>query len=247
MGKSIGSQIIASVFVNSLYMMANYPLVLVSTVLAPFSLLIAITFVSHGTLLPIAIGGAFILSMIGAGTGMQQDLSHFKNDFKLQDMVVSSPTSAAIYFLGMSVSELVYTIPVIIVLGILAFFYVHASLLGFAELAAVLIILFAFSCALGFVLSTFSSDVVESWAYAGIVSTVLSALPPVYYPITYIPMPFQYLAYLSPATYGAEIMQSITGVVSFSGGMLAVDWVVIIGVTLAMLAIAVKRSRWREK
>ena len=73
------NQLKASILVNSIYAMVNYPIVLVSTILAPFSLLIVITFVSHGTLLPVAIGGALIMTMISAGTGMQGDLSHLKN------------------------------------------------------------------------------------------------------------------------------------------------------------------------
>src|SRR5271155_2260912 len=105
MKRSIGSQLYASILVNAIYAMVNYPIVLISTLLAPFSLLIVITFVSHGTLLPVAIGGALIMTMIGAGTSMQQDLSHLKNDFKLQDMIVSSPTSAWMYLIGMALSE----------------------------------------------------------------------------------------------------------------------------------------------
>ncbi len=248
MRRNLGSRVMASVLVNAVYTMINYPIVLVSTILAPFSLLIVIAFVSHGALLPVAVGGAFIMTMISSGTSMQQDLSHLKNDFKLQDMVVSSPTGAAVYFLGMSISEIVYSLPVIAVLVVLASIYVHASAVGYLMLAAVLAIMFTFSVALGFVLSTISTDIVQSWAFAGIVSTVISALPPIYYPITYIPMPFQYLAYLSPATYAAEIMQEVVGagIVIFSGTTLTIDWVVIIAVTAAMLAIAVKKARWRD-
>src|SRR5271170_6658799 len=105
------SQIMASVLVNSIYAMINYPVVLISTLLAPFSLFIVIVFVSHGQLLSVAIGGALIMTMISSGTSMQQDLSHLKNDFKLQDMVISSPTSARMYLIGMAISEIVYYIP----------------------------------------------------------------------------------------------------------------------------------------
>ncbi len=240
------SQVLASVLVNAIYAMVNYPIVLLSTILAPFSLLIVITFVSHGTLLPVAIGGALIMTMISSGTSLQQDLSHLKNDFKLQDMVISSPTSAMIYLVGMAVSEIVYVIPALIVLVILAAFYIATSWAGYAAIAAVMLIMFVFSVSLGFVLSTFTSDVVQSWAFSGIVSTILSALPPVYYPITYIPLPFRYIVYLSPATYAAEIVQDITGLVTFSTATLIIDWIVIIIVAGIMLFVAVKKSKWRE-
>lgn len=246
MKKNGGSQVLASVLVNAVYAMINYPVVLISTILAPFSFLIIITFVSHGTLLPIAIGGALIMTMIGAGTSLQQDLSHLKNDFKLQDMIVSSPTSSRMYLLGMSISELVYSLPVLIVLAVLAALYLNASVVGYLEVIAVMGIMFVFSISLGFLLSTLTSDVVQSWAFSGIVSTILSALPPVYYPITYIPESLRYLAYLSPATYAAEIVQNITGYVQFSTETLLIDWIVIIAVAGVMTLLAVKKSKWRE-
>ena len=240
------SQLFASILVNSIYAMINYPIVLISTILAPFSLLIVITFVSHGSLLPVAIGGALIMTMISSGTSMQQDLSHLKNDFKLQDMVVSSPTTPTLYLIGMSLSEIVYAAPALLVLAILAAIYIQTSIVGYLTIIAVMLTMFTFSVSLGFVLSTLTSDVVQSWAFGGIVSTILSALPPVYYPITYIPVPYRYIAYLSPATYAAEIVQNITGLTSFGGTTILIDWTVIIVVTAIMVILAVKKAKWRE-
>ena len=210
-----------------------------------------ITFVTHGTLLPVAIGGALIMTMISSGTSLQGDLSHLKNDFKLQDMVVSSPTSARMYLLGMAISEIIYSIPAIAVLIILAAIYISTSLMGYLEIVAVMAIMFIFSISLGFILSTFTvQNITQSWAFSGIVSTILSALPPVYYPITYIPLPYQYLVYLSPVQEhtAAEIVQSIvgTGIVTFSSTTILIDWIVIIAVAVIVTYIAVKKSKWRE-
>jgi ABC-2 type transport system permease protein len=242
------SQILASILVNAVYAMVNYPIVLVSTLLAPFSLFIVIVFVSHGQLLSVAVGGALIMTMISSGTSMQQDLSHLKNDFKLQDMIISSPTSARMYLLGMAVSEIVYFLPVIAVLAVLTALYISTTAIGYIEIVAVMAIMFIFSVSLGFILSTFTSDVVQSWAFSGIVSTVLSALPPVYYPITYVPAFFQPIVYLSPATYAAEIVQNIVNpsLVNFSQTTIIIDWIVIIAVCIIITFIAIKKSKWRE-
>ncbi|MDE1823437.1 MAG: ABC transporter permease, partial [Candidatus Micrarchaeota archaeon] len=108
-------------------------------------------------------------------------------------------------------------------------------------------LMFAFSIALGFMLSTFSSDVIQSWAFSGIVSTFLATIPPVYYPITYIPLPYRYIAYLSPTTYAAQIAQNAAGYVAVPGAILAIDWIVLIAVSIAIFIIAAKKTRWREK
>lgn len=246
MGRSKLSQIFASVLVNAVYAMQNYPVTFISTLLSPLSILIVITFVSHGTLIGVGVVGALIMAMVSSGTGLQGDLSHLKNDFKLQDMVVSSPTKEATYIFGMAISEIIYSLPAIIVLTILAAIYVHPGVLQALVIVLIMGAMFAFSTVLGFLLSTFTSDVIQSWAFSGIVSLILTTIPPVYYPISYIPVPYQYLAYLSPTTYGAEIAQSAMGYISISQLNLAVDWAVLVAVIAVLFLIAYKKARWRD-
>jgi ABC-2 type transport system permease protein len=239
-------QLVAAVLVNSVYAMKNYPVVLVNTVLSPISFLVVVNFVSKGGLLNQAIEGAFIMSMFSNGMALQADLSHLKNDFKLQDMVVSSPTTAGVYVLGMAISEIVYSIPALVTLVILMGVFVHPSLIQALSLLGVMVLMFFASVTIGFTLSTFSSDVIQSFAFTGLISTLFSTLPPVYYPITYIPLPFRYLAYLSPTTYAAEIAQSTTGLLQLSSTMIAIDWLVLVAITVVLAWIAVKKARWRE-
>ena len=239
-------QIAASVLVNSVYAMKNYPVVLINTVLAPISFLIIVNFVSRGALLSQAIEGAFIMSMFSSGMGLQADLSHLKNDFKIQDMVVASPASPAAYVLGMALSEIVYSIPALATLTVLMGVFVHPSALQALVLLAVMLMMFTVSVTLGFTLSTFTSDIIQSFAFSGLVSTLFTTLPPVYYPVTYIPLPFRYLAYLSPTTYAAEIAQSTPGLLQASTLDLVVAWLVLASVTAAFAILAVTKARWRE-
>lgn len=243
---NIFSQLYASILVNAIYAMKNYPVMLVNTLLAPLSILVIITFVSHGSLLVVGIMGALISTLMSSGMSLQGDLSHLKNDFKLQDMVVSSPTSASIYILGMAISELIYSIPAIATILILAFIYVHMTLLGAVYAFIALVLVFTFSIALGFTLSTYTSDVMQSWALSGIISTLFSTVPPVYYPITYIPLPYRYLAYISPTTYAAEIIQNAIGFIHLAMSAIAIDWIVLIAISAVLIAISAKKSRWRE-
>jgi len=244
--RSWGRQVLASVLVNSVYEMKNYPVVLLNTVLSPLSFLIVITFVSQGRLIGEAIEGGFIMSMFQSGMSLQGDLSHLKNDFKLQDMVVSSPTSPGAYVTGMALAEIIYSIPALAVLTVLMAIYVHPGVIQVFELLAVFLLMFLASVTLGFTLSTFSSDIVQSFAFSRLISTLFSTLPPVYYPITYIPLPYRYAAYLSPTTYAAEIAQNATGLVSLSQLEVGVGWVVLVGVAVALSLIAGKKARWRE-
>lgn len=246
MQRSRVSQVVAGVLVNSIYEMRNYPIVLINTVLSPLSFLLVITFVSRGSLIGDAIIGGFIMTMFSSGMALQGDLSHLKNDFKLQDMVVSSPTSPQLYTIGMALAEVVYSLPALVILTILAAIFLHPGILETVQLVAVLLLMFIISTAIGFLLSTISSDIVQSFAFSRLLSTLFSTVPPVYYPITYIPMPFRYIAYVSPTTYAAGIAQNATADLVLAPSTLLAEWIVLIGVTLAVLAIAAKKARWRE-
>jgi len=226
--------------------MINYPIVLLSAVIAPFSILIVITFVSHGSLFGTAIEGGLIMTFFSSGISLQSDLSHLKNDFKLQDMIVSSPTSSRLYMAGMTLAEIVYSIPSLAILIVLAGIYLHPSLLQIAILSIALLLMFAISVALGFMLSTFSNDVVQSYAFSRLLSLLFTTLPPVYYPITYVPAVYRYIAYFSPTTYAAEIMQSATGYLKISTNMLIFDWVVLSAVCAIILFMAIKKTRWKD-
>jgi ABC-2 type transport system permease protein len=245
--RRIGGQLLASILVNAIYEMKNYPVVLLNTVLAPLSFLTLIWFVSQGNLLGPAIIGGLIMTMFSSGTSLQADLSHLKNDFKLQDMVVSSPTSASVYVVGIAISELIYSLPAIAILSTLFFFFVPVTLVQLGGIIVVLAFVFITSVSLGFALATLSSDIVQSFAFTRLLTTLFSTLAPVYYPITYIPMPYRYLAYLSPTTYAAQIAQNLSGLLTSSAEELIIDWTVLISLTLVFLWIWISKSRWREK
>jgi len=244
--KPWGRQILASVLVNSIYEMKNYPVVLLNTVLSPLSFLLVIAFVSRGQLIGQAVEGGFIMSMFQSGMSLQEDLAHLKNDFKLQDMVVSSPTPPGAYVAGMALAEVIYSTPALVVLSVLAAVYIHPSPGVALEFLGVLTLMFLASVALGYTLSTFSSDIVQSFAFSRLISTLFSTLPPVYYPITLIPLPYRYVAYLSPTTYAAEISQSATGLLAASPAEIAVAWGVLAATTALLALVAVRKARWRE-
>ncbi len=227
--------------------MRNYPVSLVDTAISPLSFLLLISFVSQGSLVGEGILGALIMSMFSAGMSLQSDLSHLKNDFKLQDMLVSSPTPAILYVLGMSLSEITYNIPALATLAILAAVYIHPAWTQTLTIIAVLLLMFLTSIVIGFMLSTISSDVVQSFAFQRLISTLFSTVPPVYYPITYIPEPYRNLAYLSPTTYAAELVQATSGYINLSNQTVIISWLVLAGVTVALVIFAARKSRWREK
>jgi len=184
--------------------------------------------------------------MFQSGMSLQGDLSHLKNDFKVQDMLVSSPASPAVYVLGMASSEVIYNIPALAVLIGLGSYYIHPDPGQAAELTAALLLMFLTSITLGFMFATLSSDIVQSFAWSRLLTTIFTAITPVYYPITYIPLPFRYLAYLSPTTYVAELMQNAVGYLKLSSASVDTDWLIVAALTAVLYLIVSRNARWKE-
>ena len=246
MRRSLSSQVVASILVNAVYEMKNYPINLVNTVLSPLSFLVLIDFVSKGALIGQAIEGGLIMSMFQSGMSLQGDISHLKNDFKLQDMLVSSPASPAAYVVGMAASEIIYALPALAILVALGAIYIHPGLFQALELTGALLLMFLTSVTIGFMFATLSSDIVQSFGWSRLLTTIFTAITPVYYPITYIPLPFRYLAYFSPTTYAAEIMQSAVGYLQLSYATVLTDWAILAGVTAILLVVVSRNARWKE-
>ena len=244
--KRVGNQVLASILVNAIYEMKNYPVVLLNTVLSPLSFLVLIFLISNGALLGEAILGGLIMSMFQSGIALQSDLSHLKNDFKLQEIVVSSPTSSTVYVAGMALSEIIYSSPAIIILSILFALVINVPFIQVVGIVIILLMVFLSSVALSFALSTISTDIVQSYSFSRLITILFTSLAPVYYPVTLIPESLQPLAFLSPTTYAAQLAQHMAGLTQISSGMFVFDWAVLIVFTAIFLWVGFRKARWRD-
>ena len=243
----LASQLLASILVNAIYEMRNYPVILLNTLISPLSFLVLIFFVSRGELLGVAILGGMIMTMFQSGMFLQADLSHLKNDFRLQEMVVASPTSAGAYVAGMALSELIYSSPALLVLIVLFALFVPITALQAMAITVVLLLMFLTSVSLGFALATVSSDIVQSFGFSRLITTLFSTLAPVYYPLSLIPEPYQWLAYLSPTTYTARLVQALAGLEAVPPQTMLLDGAVVVSLTAVFLYIGARKARWRER
>jgi len=239
--------LVTLVKLNGLIPIRTQPLYLINLLASPLSFLFFIDVISKGALVAYGITGGLILTMLSAGTGLQSDLTHYRHDLKFQDVVIASPVEAPVYVAGMALSELVYSLPGIAVFVVLFAVKGYASPVGALIVGGVLVLVWAFATALAFTLATYFEDVRETFMFSPLISLMLTVLPPVYYPLSQLPHWAQLLARFSPTTYAANLVQaaSIPGQ-SISFGTAAIDWAVLLGVTLALFAIAAFKARWKE-
>jgi ABC-2 type transport system permease protein len=233
-------------YLNGILPIRSQPLYLINLLASPLSFLFFITIASKGALLAYGVAGGMVMTMLSIGTGLQTDIAHYKQDLKLQDVVVASPVEAWVYVGGMALSELIYSLPGMAVFVALWILGGWATPVGALTLFGVLVLVWAFSSALGFTLATYFEDVRETFVFSPLISLGLSVLPPVYYPITSLPGWLQPVAYLSPTTYAADLVHGPFGLPGPDWFHGAIDWVVLIAFTLALLGLAAYKARWRE-
>jgi len=233
-------------YMNGIVPMRTQPLYLIGVLASPLSFLFFIYVASKGALLAYGIAGGMVLTMVSIGTSLQTDMSHYKTDLKLQDLVVASPVEAPTYVAGLAFSELVYSIPGIVVFVILWLLNLHVTIPAVFEIFGVLLLVWAFASALGFTLATYFADVRETFIFSTLISLALSVLPPVYYPVSYLPAYLRPVAYLSPTTYAADLVRGAFGLENLSILATVADWGVLIAFTVGLLGLAAWKARWRE-
>jgi ABC-2 type transport system permease protein len=232
--------------INGIIPIRTQPLYILSLVASPLSFLFFIFIISKGALLAFGVTGGMILTMLSVGTGLQSDLTHYRHDLKFQDVVVASPVEAPVYVAGMALSELVYSLPGLAVFVVIYFVDGLATPLSVVVLTGTLLLVWAFACALGFTLATWFEDVRETFLFSPLISLALTVLPPVYYPLSYLPGWAQTAARFSPTTYAAQLVQGTVGLVPLSFEDAAIDWTVLASFTAALFIIAAFKARWQE-
>jgi ABC-2 type transport system permease protein len=244
-----GRQIWSLISMNGLLPMKRQPLYLINTLTSPFSFLFFIAIVGGAPAIPFGVAGGMILTILSIGTSLQTDLSHYKQDLKLQDMVVASPLSAGLYVSGMALSEFVYAIPGMTVFALLSVIYGHYVFLGGLAVVATLVLLWVFASALGFTLATYLADVRETFAVSPLISLALTVIPPVYYPISRWPTFLRPVAYVFPTTWAANLVQGALGIsptpLTLGGALL--DAGVLLAAAVILFVLAWTKAQWRER
>ena len=234
------------VVMNGMIPIRTQPLYLVNLLASPLSFLFFITIVSKGLLVPYGITGGMVLTMLSVGTGLQSDLTHYRHDLKFQDIVVASPVEAPVYVAGMALSELVYSLPGLAVFVALFIYLGYATPVSLLILTGVLLLIWAFACALAFTLATYFQDVRETFLFSPLISLGLTVLPPVYYPLSSLPGWAQVVAKFSPTTYAAQLVQGAVGLIPLSFDAAVLDWVVLVASVIVLFSIAAVKARWQE-
>lgn len=237
----------ALIWFDGLLPIRRSPFSAINFVLYPLTILFFIYIFGGAGSIRYAITGGLISVIVGSCIILETEAAFIRLVVRLQDMFVSSPLSPVAYVLSISVAQLFNGLLGIVLFSALIVANGGVTLLGGVEIALAAILTWASISSLGFLISTFARDMRDLWVYSPLLTVLLSFLPPVFYPITFIPEPIRFLAYLAPTTYPAQIIQIASGISSGSPEVIGLLFAGGIVYTLILVALSARFARWRQR
>src|ERR687892_1057586 len=221
------------------------PLSMVFSALSPFSILFVLFVVSNGEYTDLAIAGSLVMATVGYGLALGQDISFYKTEYKIQDVFVAAPVSSLTYMTGLALSELLFGLPALIALTVLAALYGN-TLATLPLLICSILLTWGAMSAMGFFLSSHMLHMRNATQIISFVNVILAVIPPVYYSIERLPSYLQYLAYAVPTTHASLMLQHIMGMPT------PVGWSIWLGLTIQIIylvgfvLLAKTKALWRD-
>lgn len=215
----------------------------IASIATPLTLLFLVFVLSHGQLVEYAVVGGFVSLIASNGLTSASDAAFLRLQAKIQDLFIATSISSTDYMIGLTLSFLLFTTPGIVLYAALSLLYHLFTIERVLVLVAVLFMLALSTSAISFIIAGAIRHIRNVWGIVGILSIIMTVLPPTYYPYTYLPRSIIYVLAISPATPAAIILQGAFGLSPEFLPMI----LVLVGETIVYLSLAKYFTRWREK
>lgn len=237
--------IISLSYYSGILVVIRQPGMIIFSSTTPFTLIFFLFVIGGRNYLPYGVIGGTISILVSAGLFLGADATMYRIQYKFQDFCVASPISAVDYLVGLSLGEVTFVAPSLaVIIGLYA--YLGLISWSFPLVILMMILTWIFASALGFFLSTYILQSRSAFTITSLVTTLLTVLPPVFYPITIIPQNFRALAYFVPTTHLSVLIQFMLGLQSYSFGQIELSWFALVGFTLFFLLLAMFKARWQQ-
>ena len=185
-------------------------LAIVTGTLTPGALIVFVAILA-ADLLPVTLIGALVYSMFLIGQRVLNEAAYIRIDHKLNELYHASPLSPEGYFVGIAGGMLVaYLPPSLVVLGILELIHPLGLVAGLT-LAVCLLAVWAVSSTIGYVVSTLFKDMKTIWPYSALLTNLFGILPPVFYPLSKVPIEWRSLVLIVPTSAAAILVNAAAG------------------------------------
>ncbi len=183
---------------------------------------------------------------MSSGTALIGDAAYYRLELKFQQMIVATPTSPLAYTIGLALSEVIFTLPGIVLFAVLMALKTTIDLLDILEITASLVLLWYAISSIAFYSSTLFTYIRYTWAVVSLLTLALGVLPPpVYYPATYLGSAW-WVAYLVPTSATAMVIQNAVGVTHYSALQIGIAYISSAAWCIVGTLLTLRVARWRS-
>ena len=232
-------------YLTGILWLRRNPLSLIFSAISPFSLLFILFIISDGKYLPLSITGSLVMALVGYGLSLGQDISFYKNEYKIQDLFVASQVSPITYMVGLAISQILFGLPALLVLLSLACLFLSSSIF-FPLLIITTLLVWGSMSSMGFFLSSHMLHMRNVSQIISFVNVILSILPPVFYSIERLPIQFQFASYLVPTTHASLMIQTTMGLPTPKEWSIELGLLVQVAYLVGFVMLAKVKALWRE-
>ncbi|WP_238375014.1 ABC transporter [Vulcanisaeta thermophila] len=232
-------------WLNGLLPILRSPLWSISMLTTPLSLFVLLTILFRSVGMLLGVVGGLVWTVLSSSIMIIGDAAYYRLQLRFQHMIVATPTSPLAYALGLALSELVFSLPGLVIFSVLLIQVGHPRPFYIPAVVLSLFMLWYSMSGVAFYFSTIFKHVRYTWAVTGILNLVLGVLPPIYYPATYLGR-FYWLAYLVPTSDSAMVLQYSVGLVHYASIQLLISYTSGLLWCLIGTVLTLRVARWRS-
>ena len=237
---------LAFAWLNGIVAAKRNPLWVISYIIAPISFLVLIRVFARASMMGYALVGGMLMTIVSNGIGLMGDTVFYKNTIKLQDMMVASPLNPLAYLTGFILSGLFFATPGLTIFWLLMIYYGLLTITNFIPLTLISLATLIPMAGIGFITAGLVKEERFVWPLSGILTFLLTVLPPVYYPATLLPHKIAIIAMTLPTSAGAALFHKHTGLLQKTPIPETILWLILLTEGAILLLLTLYKSKWRE-
>jgi len=223
------------------------PIVSLLVILLPVAFITVFHVIGGSRLSQHALYGTLVVFASNTGVVSLPQLALSHRTRRLRDMMIASPVGPASYATGLGLSRLAWSAPGLVAILVLLTWNGAMPISSVPAVLAVIAATWFTGVGIGFALAGAGSDIFVVGQIANIAGLVFTVIPPVYYPLEMLPVPWQWVAMIVPTTHAAQLIRVAGGVATTTGAMLALHWTVLLLWVAAAGFTVMRTSQWQER
>ncbi len=218
------------------------PSYIIASLAMPLTLLFIVSILSGGRLIQYAIIGGFLSLIASNALSSAGDSAYWRLQLRMQDLLVTTRVTPTDYMMGLTLSYLVGSSPGIAIYTVLGVLYGLFNPVNAVLFAGIIALVVVSTSSIAFIAAGLVKHIRNIWGIAGILSVVMTLLPPTFYPYGILPTTALYVLSVSPVTPAAVLSQGLFGLGPIDYYMVYI----LIAETLVYFAVARFLTVWRE-